>query len=147
MEQVIATLLLLLCCTTLTTSLAGESDIIFDLFQYGSAYKNISSPIKFIGPSKSIREVCEGDSFMLQCPKNTFIKLANNSAIQFGRNGEWEPKTSCGPGQSVDHCTTVNAKKQILSMCQGKELCGIHLYGFFKGKDPCPAEEIGRAHV
>ena len=141
MKWVISPLLLLLCSTT---SLAGESDIVFNFFQYGSEYKNlssISSPIKFIGPSKSIREVCEGDSFLLQCPKETFIKLAKNSAIQFGRNGEWEPKTSCGPGQRVDHCTTVNGKKQILSMCQGKEVCGIHLYGFFKGKDPCPAKD------
>ena len=26
-------------------------------------------------------------------------------------------------------------------MCQGKEVCGSHLYGFFKGKDPCPAKD------
>jgi len=76
MKQVITPLLLLLISDT---SCDGDSEILFDVFQYGSAYKNLSSiskPIKFIGPSKDIREVCEGDSFMLQCPKDTFMKLA-----------------------------------------------------------------------
>ena len=133
-KDVLFFLLSLVCCHL---GLAADSNIVFDLFEYGTEYKKLSSVIKFIGPSKNLSEVCEGDSFMLQCPKDRFIKLAKNSAIQFGRNGEWEGKTGCGGG-AVDHCTTVNAKKQILSMCEGKEVCGSHMYGFFKGKDPCP---------
>jgi len=135
-ENVLLFSLLLACCHL---GLPADSDIVFDLFEYGKEFKKLSSVIKFIGPSKNLSEVCEGESFMLQCPKDKFIKLAKNSAIQFGRNGEWEAKTGCGGG-AVDHCTTVNAKKQILSMCEGKEVCGSHLYGFFKGKDPCPAK-------
>jgi len=133
-ENLLLFLLLIICCHV---GLPDDKDIVFDLFEYGKEFKKLNSVIKFLGPSKNISEVCEGESFMLQCPKDRFIKLAKNSAIQFGRNGEWEGKTGCGEG-TVDHCTTVNAKKQILSMCEGKEVCGSHLYGFFKGRDPCP---------
>jgi hypothetical protein len=103
--------LLVICCQAV---LSENSDITFDVFEYGSAFKKLSSSIKFVGPSEDISEVFEGESFMLQCPKDTFIKLATNSAIQFGRNGEWESRTKCGGGDA-DHCTTINAKKQILS--------------------------------
>ena len=39
---------------------------------------------------------------MLQCPKNTVIKLARNREIQFGRAGDWEDRTRCGArGENV----------------------------------------------
>ena len=80
MERDITPFLLLL-IVSCHAVLGDGSEIVFDLFEYGSEYKALSSAIKFIGPSKNTSEVCEGQSFMLQCPKNTFIKLAKNSAI------------------------------------------------------------------
>ena len=41
-------------------------------------------------------QVCEGESFMLQCPEHTVIKLARNMDIQFGRGGDWEENSKCG---------------------------------------------------
>jgi hypothetical protein len=57
--------LLVLCCQA---GLSVDSDIVFDLFEYGSAFKKLSSAIKFVGPSKDISEICEGESFMLLSP-------------------------------------------------------------------------------
>ena len=47
--------LLVICCQAV---LSEDSDIVFNLFEYGSAFKKLSSSIKFVGPSKGISEVC-----------------------------------------------------------------------------------------
>ena len=54
---------------------------------------------RFIEPSDELKEVCEGDSFMLQCPGNQRIFIGSDSDVQFGRNGDWEQKSRCGPGK------------------------------------------------
>jgi len=119
-----------------------KPDIIFDVFEYGESYKHLNSPMKFITPQKLLTEVCEGESFMLQCPEHTVIKLARNTDIQFGRGGDWEDNTKCGTRtDNLTGCGTVNAKRQVLGMCSGQRVCGIHLKGMFQGKDPCPEPE------
>ena len=68
---------------------------------------------------------------MLQCPADHFIHIDQDSDIRFGRNGDWEAETQCGVGQDVDHCRTISAGKQILGKCEGNEICGNHLHGYF----------------
>ena len=122
--------LLLLFCVSIAECL--------DIFEYGTRYKSSKSPMKFIKPEDGLVEVCEGDNFVLHCPGGK-ISFPDHSNIQFGRNGMWEEKTECGPHQNVDHCTTINAKEELLGSCEGLEFCGINLHGWFQGKDPCPA--------
>ena len=59
-------------------------------FEYGGAYKRLSDSIHFIARDTAA-EVCEGDSFLLQCAPNTSILLGPDTDIRFGRNGVWEP--------------------------------------------------------
>ena len=90
-------------------------------------------------PGMGQSEVCEGESFVLQCPPATVIKLGHNSLVQFGRGGDREAATRCGPGQQVNNCTTVNAKRLLLAgRCAGRERCALELAGRLPGPDPCP---------
>ena len=52
-------------------------------------------------------------------------------------------ETRCGGGAGVEHCSTVAARSQVLGGCEGREICGGHLYGHFRGRDPCPAAAEG----
>ena len=113
-----------------------------DVFEFGSSYKTLSSTIQFIDPGE-MAEVCEGDSFMLQCPAGLTILVAPEADIQFGRNGVWETRTRCGVSDEVSlrgqECGTMTARTELLGSCEGREVCGAHLYGYLRGTDPCPA--------
>ena len=117
----------------------GSSRSSSEVFEYGKRYKG-ANVIRFIKPGDDISEVCEGESFMLQCPADHFIHVDQESDIRFGRNGDWESETQCGVGQDVAHCRTILAGKQILGKCEGNEICGNHLHGYLSGQDPCPAK-------
>ena len=118
----------------------------YDVFEFGSSYKTLSSTIQFIDPGE-MAEVCEGDSFMLQCPASLTILVAPEADIQFGRNGVWEARTRCGVSDEVSlggqECGTMTARTQLLGSCEGREGCGAHLYGHLRGTDPCPAPTGG----
>ena len=122
-----------------------QVSVTYDVFEFGSSYKMLSNTIQFLEPGE-MSEVCEGDSFMLQCPAGSYINVAPDADIQFGRSGVWETRTRCGAGQEerpVSQCSTVAARTQLLGSCEGKEVCGAHLYGYLRGRDPCPALERG----
>ena len=77
--------------TLLAALLAGRGAAqLGDTFEYGGAYKRISDSIHFIARDTAA-EVCEGDSFLLQCAPNTSILIGPDTDIRFGRNGVWEP--------------------------------------------------------
>jgi len=131
---------ILACLVLASHSLPDQ--IIFDVFEYGGSYKHLNSPMRFLPPSSQVTEVCEGESFMLQCPSSTVIELGTEGDIQFGRGGPWEGHTMCGhQGDNITECGTVDARKQVLQMCPGQRVCGVHLNGMFRGRDPCPGPE------
>ena len=37
----------------------AESDVIFDVFEYGGSYKHLNSPMKFLPPSRELTEVTQ----------------------------------------------------------------------------------------
>ena len=95
----------------------------YDVFEFGSSYKTLSSTIQFIDPGE-MAEVCEGDSFMLQCPAGLTILVAPEADIQFGRNGAWEARTRCGVSDEVSlggqECGTMTARTQLLGSGEGR---------------------------
>ena len=129
--------------SVLSLCLFVQGSLAYDVFEFGSSYKAQSSTIQFIDPGE-MAEVCEGDSFMLQCPAGLTILVAPEADIQFGRNGVWEPRTRCGAGQQLGvSCGTMTARTELLGSCEGREVCGAHLYGHLRGTDPCPAPAGG----
>ena len=37
----------------------------------------------------------------------------------------------------------MTARTELLGSCEGREVCGAHLYGYLRGTDPCPASPGG----
>ena len=79
-----------------------------------------------------LEEVCEGETFLLECPVGTLIHLDPAVLTEFGRNGAWEVESGgsrCG-SENVSDCSVVPVPLATFLQprpCHGKQTCEVAL--------------------
>ena len=79
-----------------------------------------------------VQEVCEGETFQLECPVGRLIHLDPAVVTEFGRNGNWELESGgsrCG-SEDVSNCSVVPVPLATFLQprpCHGHQTCEVAL--------------------
>ena len=93
-----------------------------------------------------LQEVCQNETFSMQCPDGSAIFIEEDFKTEFGRNGQWEQRSARGSrcsqkGEDTSACKTTSYSLRTLlnnHECHGHHRCQVPLSYSKNASAQCP---------